>query len=114
MTLRRSFGVLALAGVLAGVTGCDDIIGANAATIIVENNATIVPVWNLYFSPCGNGTWGEDRLDEDETIAPGDSREFGVDVGCYDLRAVFSDASFAEDHGIQLDEGDEFTWELVD
>ena len=113
MTLRRSLGALALVGALAGVTGCDDITGSDDATIIVENNAS-VSVFFLYISPCTDDSWGSDELGSNETIAPGADREFDVDPGCYDLRAEFSDDTFAEDYGVDLDEGDEFTWELID
>lgn len=113
MNIRRTIGTLALGATLA-LTGCDDLVGAGGdATIIVENNAS-VSVFFLYISDCGDGTWGDDRLGDNETISPGEDRAFGVDDGCYDLRAEFSDDTFAEDFGIELDEGDEFTWELVD
>ena len=111
MNIRRTIGTLALA---VALTGCDDVIGAgDDATIIVENHAS-VSVREIYISDCGDELWGEDQLGANETIAPGRDREFGVDAGCYDLRAVFLDGSSAEDYDIDLDDGDEFTWELVD
>ena len=112
MTLRRSIGALTLALSVFAFTGCDDLTGANDATIVVENNASVT-VFYLYISECSDDDWGNDELGN-ETIAPGEEEEFDVDAGCWDLRAEFSDETFAEDYGIDLDEGDEFTWELVD
>lgn len=114
MSLRRSIGGLALALSVATFTGCDEITGnGDEATIIVENN-TSVSVFYMYISECGDDEWGNDELGSSETISPGEDREFDVEAGCWDLRAEFSDETFAEDFGIDLDEGDEFTWELVD
>lgn len=113
MNIRRTVGILTL-GAAFGLTGCDDVVGAGSdATIIVENNAS-VSVREIYISDCGDDTWGNDELGANETIAPGNDREFGVDAGCYDLRAEFLDDTFAQDFDIDLDDGDEFTWELVD
>ena len=113
MTIRRSLRACALAASVFAFTGCDDITGSDEATIIVENNASVA-VFYMYISECSDETWGDDELGASETIEPGEDREFGVDAGCWDLRAEFSDDTFAEDYGIELDEGDEFTWELVD
>ena len=113
MNIGRTLGTLALGASLA-LTGCDDVIGAGGdATIIVENNAS-VSVREIYISDCDDDTWGSDELGSTETIAPGADRAFGVDAGCYDLMAVFLDDSEATDFDVQLDDGDHFTWELVD
>jgi hypothetical protein len=112
MTLRRPISALVLALSVAAFTGCDEITGGDDATIVVENNASVT-VFYMYISECTDDDWGEDELGS-ETIAPGEEEEFDVDAGCWDLRAEFSDDTFAEDFGIELDEGDEFTWELVD
>ena len=112
MILRRSLGALGLAVAVAAFTGCDDITGSDDGTIIVQNNASAA-VHELYLADCEDETWGADRLGS-ETIAPGNDREFRVDAGCYDLYAEFSDGSFAEDLGVGVDEGEEFTWELID
>lgn len=112
MTSLRSIRALTLALAVGAFTGCDDLTGANDATIVVENNASVT-VFYLYISECDDNEWGSDELGN-ETIAPGEEEEFDVDPGCWDLRAEFSDETFAEDYGIDLDEGDEFTWELVD
>ena len=114
MDIRRTLGVLVLAVAVAGLTGCtDDITGSDDATIIVQNNAT-ASVEFLYLADCRAGSWGEDRLGPNETIAPREEREFRVDEGCWDLYADFSDDSFAEERGVPLDAGDEFIWELID
>ena len=114
MAIRRTLGTLALAAAATLFTGCDELTGSEGdATIIVENNAS-VSVFFLYIAECSDDDWGDDELGANETIAPGAEREFGVDAGCWDLRAEFSDDTFAEDYGVELDEGEEFTWELID
>ncbi|HUF13505.1 MAG TPA: hypothetical protein VMN78_10425 [Longimicrobiales bacterium] len=113
MTIRRTLGALALAVGVAGLTGCDDITGSDDATIIVQNNAT-ASVEFLFIADCQSGSWGDDRLGSNETIAPGNDREFRVESGCWDLRAEFLDDSFADEFGVGLDDGDEFIWELID
>lgn len=83
-----------------------------SATIIVDNDATAA-VHFLYFAECSDEEWGDDELGT-QTIAPGAQRSFDVIAGCWDMRAEFSDESFAEDFGIDLDQDEEFTWQLVD
>lgn len=113
MNIRRPVGAFVLAIAVAGLTGCSDITGSNDATITVENNAS-VSVWRIYIAECDHSTWGDDRLGSDETIRPGNERRFRIDDGCWDMRAEFTDRTFAQDFGVRLDEGDNFTWELVD
>ena len=113
MTLRRSLGALAIFVIAAATSGCDDITGSGDATIIVQNNSS-ASVRELYIAECDAEVWGSDRLGTEETIAPGNDREFGVDAGCWDLRARFLDSSFAEEFGVQVEDGGEFIWELVD
>lgn len=112
-SIRRTVGALALAVVVTGLSACGDVIGSGDATIIVQNNAS-ASVRELYISECDDESWGGDELGTEETIAPGADREFDVEAGCYDLLAIFIDDTEAEDFAIELDEGDEFTWELID
>lgn len=113
MRVRRPLGIVVLAAAALLGGACDDIIGANDATIVVENYASI-SVREIYIADCGASDWGSDELGPTETIPPGHDREFGVAAGCHDLRAVFLDSSEAVDRNIDLDEGDQFNWELTD
>lgn len=87
-------------------------IDSSSGTIVVENGATVA-VHFLYLAQCTDEGWGADLLGA-ATMSPGSERSFGVLTGCRDIRAEFSDASFAEEFGIDIGAGDEFTWELVD
>lgn len=61
----------------------------NPSTIRVVNNL-FGPVLFFYVRACGTTDWGEDLLPLDPiegTIQPGDSKDFTVEAGCYDLRA---------------------------
>ena len=87
-------------------------IDSPSGTIVVENNAT-VSVHFFYLAQCTDGGWGEDELGT-ATIAPGAGRSFPVLTGCWDRRAVFSDASSAEEADVVIGDDEEFTWELTD
>ena len=62
----------------------------NPSTLRVQNNL-FGPVIFLYARACGTTDWGEDLLDPvdpiEGTIQPGDSKEFTLEAGCYDLQA---------------------------
>lgn len=88
-------------------------IDSPSGTIIVDNNAT-TSVHFLYLARCTDATWGPDVLGDGATIAPGREHDINVLTGCWDLRAEFSDESFAEEFGIDIVDGEQFTWELID
>lgn len=62
----------------------------NPATIRVQNDL-FGPVIFFRARACGTTDWGADLLDPidpiEGTIQPGDSHEFTVEAGCYDLQA---------------------------
>lgn len=58
---------------------------------VVFENPTTHPISSLQFNPCntrvfGEPDFGDDRIDS--SIPPGQSRQFTVSAGCYNLRAM--------------------------
>lgn len=56
------------------------------ATLKLTNNAN-VNIVEVNFALCSNPAWGGNKLGTGEVIAPGASRTWQVDPGCYDFRA---------------------------
>ena len=55
-------------------------------------NRLLGPVIFFFARPCGTSDWGQDLFGTDHpiegTIQPGGQRDFTVEAGCYDFRAV--------------------------
>jgi hypothetical protein len=58
-------------------------------TCLVINNTSDLTVDDVRFSACSDSDWGNDRL-VGNTIAAGESWEWEVDPGCYDIRSTAS------------------------
>jgi hypothetical protein len=56
------------------------------ATLTLVNNSSS-SVCYVYISPSTESSWGDDWLGASETVSSGDSRDFEVTAGTYDLRA---------------------------
>ncbi len=86
--------LLAVGLTIVPLLGCGDDEGpgmtfVNPSTIRVVNDLE-GPVLFFFARPCGTTDWGEDLLPSDPvngTIQPGNSKDFTVEAGCYDLRA---------------------------
>ena len=59
---------------------------------ITIKNSSLYDICYVQISPEDADEWGEDFLDDDEVIEPGDSKTFGVDEGTYDVRLLDCDA----------------------
>ena len=55
-------------------------------TVNLRNDAS-VSILAVYISSCDEATWGSDRLNAGEEIAPGMLRSFTMPAGCYDVKA---------------------------
>jgi hypothetical protein len=55
-------------------------------TVNLRNDASVAIV-AVYISSCDDATWGSDRLNAGEEIAPGMLRSFTMPAGCYDVKA---------------------------
>ncbi|MDX1395008.1 MAG: hypothetical protein R3195_11475 [Gemmatimonadota bacterium] len=91
--LRIAAGALAAVAIVSLAACSDDEPTGpdfeNPSTIIVENQL-FGPVLFFRVRACGTSDWGDDLLPLDPvegTIQPGDSKNFTVEAGCYDLQA---------------------------
>lgn len=106
------FVAVALAS-LVTLTACDDddgpTGGSGRASLRITNQAARTILF-VYFSPCNDPTWGEDRLG-DAVIAPGASFTWTeLPAGCYDLRADLDDDRTSQDFEVQLRAGQRYEW----
>ncbi|MDH3732482.1 MAG: hypothetical protein OEU54_03070 [Gemmatimonadota bacterium] len=93
-TLKRFAYAAMVAAVLLPIAACssDAPMGPtfqNPSTIRVANNL-LGPVLFFRVRACGTTDWGQDLLPTDPiegTIQPGESKDFTVEAGCYDLQA---------------------------
>ena len=77
-------------------------------TCLVVSNVSDLRIEEVDFSLCSASDWGPNKLGTDE-IGPGNSREWEVSPGCYDIRAIAKDGdgwcSNAE-FGTQISDGE--------
>ena len=55
-------------------------------TIAIRNDSD-APIDMVNFTSCEDASWGANRLASGETIAPGATRSWTTEAGCYDVRA---------------------------
>lgn len=89
----RLGGGLALAG-MALLSACSSMAGGTlirdgdyATSIIEVINSTGQPIHAVLISECDNFTYGFNRMGDGEVILPGESRQFEVSAGCWDVSA---------------------------
>ncbi|HEU4384319.1 MAG TPA: hypothetical protein VFR85_12580 [Anaeromyxobacteraceae bacterium] len=76
-------------------------------------NSTAYTITQLYVSPAGAGTWGQNQLIS--PISPSGSFTLtGIPVGTYDFRAVASDGiTFWQTNSVAITAGGQSTWTLL-
>lgn len=87
---RPRFAALAILIAALSYSACSDSNEPDGDTLIRVTNGTSSTIFKVFYSPCSQATWGNNRLDDDETIAPGASRSFGVDPDCWDIAVDFA------------------------
>jgi hypothetical protein len=87
-------------------------VGDSAARVrLVVDNQSGEEVCYVYVSPSSGTEWGDDRMGEMETIAPGDKRLFYVRADDYDLQvADCSGEPLIEEYDVDL--RTDLTWTL--
>lgn len=89
------FAVVAIGVSLAACGDSDPVVPEptfdSPSTVRVVNRL-LGPVIFFFARPCGTSDWGADLFGTDHpiegTIQPGSQRDFTVEAGCYDFRAV--------------------------
>ncbi len=61
--------------------------------VITIKNTTNFSVDEIYLSPTDNEEWGDDILDPDEILVPGESIKVEVDCGTWDVKLIADDES---------------------
>lgn len=74
-------------------------------------NTTKFTVDEIHISPDEEDHWGDDILDDDELLKPGETVEVEVDCGKWDVKLIAEDASACEIENITLCEADQ--WNIV-
>lgn len=60
---------------------------STTGTVNVKNQASVA-ILAVYISACTDATWGANRLNSGEEIAPGALRSFTMPAGCYDVKVA--------------------------
>jgi hypothetical protein len=79
--MKRALLVLITAGLL---------VAASAATIEITNGTGSWDIYYIYISPSTSDSWGDDWLGS-EIMSPGDTWEFTVQSGTWDIKLVDED-----------------------
>jgi len=80
-------GLLALTACESMVTGGTLLRPGEPTGLIRVTNASSHVVDNVLISDCGASTYGLNRMPAGEKIMPGQSRDFTVSAGCWDVDA---------------------------
>ena len=94
---QKRYAIVALVAIGLSLAACGDSdpvvpepVFDSPSTVRVVNRL-LGPVIYVFARPCGTSDWGSDLLGTDHpvegTIQPGESKDFTVEAGCYDLRA---------------------------
>jgi hypothetical protein len=68
---------------------------ASVKTIKVVNKCSF-NIDRIYFSDVEDEKWGDDILDENEVLAPGESVDVEIECGTWDVKLVADDGSTCE------------------
>ena len=95
---QKRYAIFAIVAIGLSLTACGDSDPVvpeptfeSPSTVRVVNRL-LGPVIFFFARPCGTSDWGSDLFGTDHpiegTIQPGGQRDFTVEAGCYDFRAV--------------------------
>src|SRR5688500_10187969 len=79
-------------------------------TITVTNKCSF-SVDRIYISEVDDANWGNDVLDEDEILAPGESGDIIIECGTWDVKLIAEDGSSCEVKGVEMCSAD--IWEVT-
>ena len=107
--LGRVRGWVAVLLVSFLVAACGDSNEPGDTSLTIENESGIT-IAIVNFSDCDDPEWGDDQLDSDEFIEDGESRSWGVNDGCYDIRVIYVGGTSETLLDQQIDDGEDFIW----
>jgi hypothetical protein len=82
--------------------------GTKTITVV---NKTSFTVDRIFLSPVEEKNWGDDILDEDEVLKPGDQVDIEIDCGEWDVKLVAVDGSTCELSAVNICSAD--IWEIT-
>jgi hypothetical protein len=87
-------GIAAFAAMVLALGACDrDSTGPTATAALELRNDANVPIVSVNIASCSDESWGGNRLNSSETIAPGATRTWSLTPGCWDVRASTANKS---------------------
>ena len=98
---QKRYAIVAVMTMGLALSACGDS-GSIGPTFDSPSTVRVVnqlfgPVIYFFARPCGAADWGHDLFGTDDpvagTIQPGQSRDFTVEAGCYDLRAQYLEST---------------------
>ncbi|MBO0948549.1 hypothetical protein [Fibrella forsythiae] len=105
----RMLAVLAVIGLTTGFSA-QGVRHADKKTIEIKNT-TKFSIDEIYISPDEEDHWGNDILDDDEILTPGEMIEVEVDCGKWDVKLVAEDNSECQVEDVTLCKADR--WNIV-
>lgn len=105
----RTWLVLSVASISGMLSGCKDDPVGTLPDIIVEN-ASSVSIAQVFIRDCPVKFWGENRLEANRVIAPGERHPFDLGAGCYDLLVYFETARTTDRHNLEVPDGEPVLW----
>lgn len=75
---------------------------------IVNESDTVIETVN--YSACDDPEFGIDRLEPDEDLAPGATKVFEIEPGCYDMRVWFAGGDDEVRFDEEISPGEVFEW----
>ncbi|MDB5033346.1 MAG: hypothetical protein JWQ98_587 [Chlorobi bacterium] len=79
-------------------------------TISLHNKCTFA-IHQVFLSPVSEDKWGDDILDKDEVLKPGESVDIEIDCGQWDAKLVAEDGSTCVVHDVNICAAD--IWEVT-
>jgi hypothetical protein len=84
--------------------------GQNVPKATVKKNTQIITIKNdtdfrvdrIFLSPCEADDWGDDILDEDEVLEPGESVQVEITCGKWDVKLMAVDSSTCEINAVNI------------
>ncbi len=99
---RRIILALGALALIAATLACSIGGGGGSGAFVLENRSGQT-ICYVFISPSSQSTWGDDWLGSTEVVEDGQTREFNVSPGDYDLRADTCDnTAISEVYGITV------------